>query len=262
LLAEQQELEDTYTNDRSRFSPRIEFEPLPNLTPYAFYRVEYDSLSDVSDAITRRFPDIAPPNSVLSGFGVGVDWNDTDDLLDPQRGWVANASVEPVGGILGGDVSFLRLSAEGRRYQPLVGGLSAALRFRLGTAEPIADGKDIPLFERFYAGGLNSVRGYDRRRVGPLVDDDPIGGRTLVEGSIELRHPITEKIGGAVFLDGGQVSLQSYDFPFGDLRYGTGFGVRYLTPVGPLRLDLGFPVQAPRGDDPHWQVHVSIGQAF
>lgn len=262
LLAEQQEIEDTYTNDRSRLTPRIEWQPLPGLTPYLFYRIEYDSLSDVSDLITILYPDIAPANGILSGFGLGLDWNATDDLLDPMRGWVANASVEPVGGILGGDFSFLRLSVEGRRYQPLVGKLSSAIRLHLGAADPIAGGREVPLFERFYAGGLTSVRGYDRRRVGPLVDDEPIGGRTLVEGSVELRHPITDKLGGAVFLDAGQVSLRSYEFPFRHLRYGTGLGVRYHTPVGPLRLDLGFPVQGPRGGDPPWQVHVSIGQAF
>src|SRR5581483_9623793 len=116
-------------------------------------------------------------------------------------------------------------------------------------------------FERFYAGGINSVRGYERWRVGPLVDDDPIGGRSVVEWSLELRHPITEQLGGALFLDAGQVSRSSFDIPFGSLRYGTGFGVRYKSPVGPLRVDLGFPVQPP-DDDPRWQVHVSVGAAF
>ena len=86
-------------------------------------------------------------------------------------------------------------------------------------------------------------------------------GGNLVEGSVELRHPITEKLGAAVFLDGGQVSLKSFDFPFDDLRYGAGFGVRYKSPVGPLRLDLGFPFRPPNGD-PRWQIHVGVGAAF
>jgi outer membrane protein insertion porin family/translocation and assembly module TamA len=299
LLFEQQEDEDTYDNDRSRLSPRIEWQVQPTLVPYAFYRIEYDSLSDVDARIRRLVPDIAPPNGVLSGLGAGVDWNATDDLLDPLRGWAANASVEPVGDFLGGDFAFLRSNLEGRRYQPLVADLSAALRLRVAAADPIGGG-EVPLFERFYAGGINSVRGYDRRRVAEaleppaprpagappetpamrrrrvlraqrralagdplitLINDKPIGGRSLVETSIELRHPITEKLGGAVFLDAGQVSRDSYDFPFDALKYGTGLGVRYQSPVGPIRLDLGFPLDPPPGD-PFWQVHVSIGRAF
>ena len=64
-----------------------------------------------------------------------------------------------------------------------------------------------------------------------------------------------------MFVDGGQVSPERFTFPFGHLRYGTGVGVRYRSPVGPLRLDLGFPLQPPRGDK-SWQVHVSLGAAF
>jgi outer membrane protein assembly factor BamA len=95
-----------------------------------------------------------------------------------------------------------------------------------------------------------------------LSNGEPFGGKTLVEGSLELRHPITEKLDGAIFFDAGQIALDSFDFPFGDLRYGTGVGVRYKSPVGPLRLDLGFPVQTPPPGDARWQIHVSIGQAF
>jgi outer membrane protein assembly complex protein YaeT len=264
LAFEQEEEEDTYTNDRTRLSPRIEWEAVPGLTPYASYRAEYDSLthSSMTPAVRRRFHGLL--HGFLSGFAFGVDWVDVDDLLDPTRGWTANASVEPVGSLLGGDFSFLRFVAEGRRYQRLPSHFVLALRARLGTEDPIAGSKDVPLFERFYAGGINSVRGYDRRRVGPdasFIKDDPIGGRSIVESSVELQHPITEKIGWALFLDAGQISLDSYDFPIGDLQYGTGFGVRYKSPVGPLRLDIGFPVQ-PRPGDARWQVHVSVGQAF
>jgi outer membrane translocation and assembly module TamA len=150
---------------------------------------------------------------------------------------------------------------EGRRYQPLPGAFVLALRTRIGLADPLDDDEDIPLFERFYAGGTNSVRGYERRHVGPRVGGDPIGGRSLAEVSIELRHPITETIGGAVFVDAGQVSRRSFDLPFDDLDLGVGFGVSYKTPIGPLRVDLGFPLDRPRGDA-GWQVHLSLGQAF
>ena len=262
LLTEQQDEEDTYRLDRSRFSPRLEWQASDQITGYAFYRIEYDLLSSVSSAVKKALPGSAPGHGVLSGFGFGADWNTTDDLLDPTRGWVTGATIEPVGDVLGGDFGFLRLVGEGRVYQQLVWGLLGAARVRVGTADPFPGTQEIPLFERFYAGGIDSVRGYGRRRIGPLVNDDPIGGRSLATASVELRHPITEHLGGAVFLDGGQVSGQSYDFPFRRLRYGTGFGVRYRSPVGPLRLDLGFPTGHPPDNDQHWQVHVSLGAAF
>jgi outer membrane protein assembly complex protein YaeT len=271
LISQDEEDEDTYTNDRSRVIPRIEWRALPDLTSYAFYRIEYDSLSDVNEFVVKYRSDIAPKNAVISGFGLGVDWSAVDDLIDPSRGWMASAVVEPVGGLLGGDISFVRLLSELRRYQPLWFDFGGAARVRLGTAEPYAGTKDVPLYERFYAGGVNSVRGYGRRRLGPfdiarpglppVHINDPIGGLSLVETSVELRHPVTEKIGGAVFVDGGELSENSFDFRWGHLRYGAGFGARYKSPVGPLRFDVGFPFQPPKGDA-HWQVYVSIGQTF
>src|SRR5262249_36517386 len=168
IASEEQELEETYDNDRSRFSPRIEWQALPTLTPYAFYRVEYDSLSSVKPQIKRQFPGIAPPNALLSGLGFGVDFNGTDDLLDPTRGWVALATVEPVGGFLGGKVSFVRETLEGRRYQPLPARFGLALRARLGSAEVLGDTQDIPLYQRFYARGDNPRPGVGRRPPRPL----------------------------------------------------------------------------------------------
>lgn len=261
ILSEAQEDEETYTDDRTRLSPRVELRLLPWLTSYAFYRIEYDSLANVKQVIKDIFPDIAPSNAILSGLGFGLDLNTTDDLLDPHRGWAASLGVEPVGGFLGGDVSFVRMILQARRYQPLPSQFTLALRARVGFEDPYAGTHDVPLYERLYAGGIDSVRGYERRHVGPMVAGDPIGGLSLFDASIELRHPIIGKLSGAVFLDAGQVSTQRFHIPFGDLRYGAGFGVGYTTPVGPLRVDLGFPSDAPKGD-PHWQIHVTIGQSF
>src|SRR5207302_4259584 len=128
---------------------------------------------------------------------------------------------------------------------PLLADLVAAFRLRLGAEEPTGRSRDVPLFERLYAGGIGSVRGYERRHVGPLIDDDPVGGRSLIEGSAELRHPVTERLGAAVFADAGQVTLAGFDFPFDDLRYGLRFGRRCRTPGQPLRVDLGFPLEPP-----------------
>ena len=272
LLSEQQEDEDAFTLDRSRVSPRLEWQPSTRFTAYAFYRIEYDSLSipdAIKAAVHRTLPGGTPSNAFLSGLAFGADWNGTDDVLEPKRGWAANASVEPVGTFLGGDVSFLRVVTEGRFYRPLGPGLFAAFRLRLGTADPLGSSTEIPIYERFFAGGLNSVRGYGRHRVftddtgrrATVVDDEPIGGRSVIETSVELRHPVTEALAAAVFLDAGQISRSSYTVPIGSMRYGSGVGLRYRSPIGPLRIDLGFPFQPPDGDA-RWQIHLSVGQNF
>jgi outer membrane protein assembly complex protein YaeT len=251
----------TFTLDQTRVSPRIDWQVTPALAVFVFHRLEYDSLSDVDDDVANALPEAVESDGILSGLAVGVEWNGTDDQRNPTRGFATSAIVEPVGGLLGGDFDFVRLTWEGRAYQRLIGRLVGAARLRLGAADPVGSSDEIPLFERFYSGGINSVRGYGRWRIGPRADDDPLGGRTLVEASIELRHPITDAFTGAVFLDAGQVSLRSYDFPFDDLRYGAGLGMRYHSPVGPISFDLGFPFQPP-GDDEPWQVHVGLGSTF
>jgi outer membrane protein assembly factor BamA len=261
VLYQDEDDEDTYTLLQSRASPRLEWRPLPSLSTFAFYRADYDVLNDVKPQVKAALPGAAPHFSTVSGLGFGVDWNETDDFINPTRGWELGGTVEPIGGILGGDVSILRLIGEGRIYQPLGGHFLGTARVRVGAADPLGSTTEVPFYERFWAGGINSVRGYGRRRIGPRADNEPLGGRTLAEASIELRHPITDQLTGLIFLDGGQVSLATFDFPFGDLQYGSGFGVRYASPIGPVGFDVGFPFSPPDGDQ-HWQVYFSVGRAF
>jgi len=89
----------------------------------------------------------------------------------------------------------------------------------------------------------------------------PLGGLSDIEGSLEARHQIWEALWGAVFLDFGQVSLHPYDLPVLNLRFAAGPAVSYMTPVGPVRIDLGFPFKKPQGQA-GWQVYFSIGQFF
>ena len=106
------------------------------------------------------------------------------------------------------------------------------------------------------------MRGYARRKLGPLnANGDPIGGLSLIEGSLELRRPIWGPLGGALFIDFGQVSTRSFDLPVNDLKFGSGFGLNYQTPVGPLALYLGFPWRPPRGEA-SWQIYFSVGAYF
>jgi len=262
IFAQEQQDESTYTVNQSRLLPRVEWNPTGRVTVYGYYRVEVDLLSGVPRPVRRALPGGTPNTTLLSGAALGVDWNATDDFLDPTRGWTTSLLVEPVGGGLGGETSFLRATGEGRGYVPLGLGFVLASRLRLGIEQPYGGTTVVPLWERFYAGGINSVRGYARRRVGPLAwDDQPIGGESLTETSVELRRAVTQTVGGAVFLDGGKVRRAPTDVGFDDLRLGTGFGVRVKSPVGPLRVDLGFPLER-RGRDASWQIYFSVGETF
>jgi outer membrane protein assembly complex protein YaeT len=261
LFSQAQEDEDPFTLDRTRVSPRIEWRLRSPYGIFVAHRFEYNTLTEVKNAVVDAFPGIAPKHSVLSGVVLGTEWTNIDDPLEPTRGAAATATVEPVGDFLGGDVSFVRLTWEGRVYGRLPGKLVGTARLRLGAADPLASSQEVPYYERFFAGGIDSVRGYDRWRVGPLIRDTPVGGRTRVEWSLEVRRPITERVAAAVFLDAGQVSVRSYDFPFGDLRYGAGIGGRYRSPIGPIGVDLGIPNDPPADDQP-WRVHVNLGGTF
>jgi translocation and assembly module TamA len=133
-------------------------------------------------------------------------------------------------------------------------------RLKLGTlvGPPISE---IAPDRLFFAGGGGSVRGYAYRNIGVPVGDEVIGGRSLIEASVEARVKVTETIGVVGFVDAGYVgedSIPSFDE---DLRIGVGAGLRYLTGLGPIRLDVAVPLD-PREDDPDFAFYVGIGQAF
>lgn len=253
--------EQTYTQAATRLVPRLEHRFTEDLVGYVQYRAELDKLTDVDPSAVRALGGVKR-DGFLSAPGVGLEWNTADDPLDASTGHVVTLDVEQAGEIWGGHFAYVRTLAEGRKYLPIGWETVLALRLKIGFADSIGALENLPLFERLYAGGQRSVRGYGRRRLGPLsANDNPLGGRSLVEGSIEVRRPIWGPLGGALFLDFGQVSLDAWDPPVNDLKFAPGFGLTYATPLGPLRLDIGFPIDPPP-EDQAFQLHFSIGQFF
>jgi outer membrane protein insertion porin family len=260
-LSYDREEEETYVRHVGRFAPRIDHRFIPTLSGFVGYRLEHDKLTEVSPAIDLALGEIQR-KGILSGPTIGVIWNTADNPLNPTKGEVISLVIDQAGAIWGGEFKFYKMTAEAKKYIDIGWKTIFASRLKLGLADAIGSDKNFPLFERFFAGGEKSVRGYGRRRLGPLAaNDDPLGGLSLIEGSLELRRPIWKEFNGAVFLDFGQVSRRSFDIPVDDLQFSAGFGVSYATPVGPLRLDIGFPFKPPRGDR-SWQIHFSIGTYF
>ncbi len=241
--------EPGFTVARIRFAPRVERKLMPQLTVSAGYNVEYDDLSDVPNSTIDRFEGGSEDyvaRGVVSSLTGSLERNTTVDLLDPREGSVVNLTLEQAGGPWQGAYSFYTAVLDAKKYLPLPGRRTLAGRVRIGTGDGFGQSRDLPLFRRFFAGGINSTRGYDRHLVGPLNDDEkPVGGRSLLEASVEFRTPIYGPFGGVLFFDAGEVRRQFASYTLGDLKFGAGVGVRYHTLVGPLRVDLGIPFDPP-----------------
>jgi len=194
----------------------------------------------------------------------GFRFDDSDDLLDPTKGYRISGEAAPTWDTLNPGTTFIKNRLVGTRYFRVSNDPRLVLAFRAATGAIIgADIDAVPADERFYSGGGGSIRGLPFQSAGPLDDDnDPTGGRSLLEGSAEVRYQVFENVEGVIFLDGGSAFEESIP-QFGDaLQFGTGAGVRYLTPVGPIRLDVGVPVDKRDDVDDSWQLYISIGQAF
>jgi outer membrane protein assembly factor BamA len=253
--------EETYLLQATRFNPRLEYRFNDQLSGFFGYRLEHDDFSKVDQATINAVGGFQN-KGLISGPILGLAWNTTDNLLNPSRGEILSFSADQAGAPWGGSYGFYRFGGEAKKYWSIGWETIFATRLKIGFADAIGAIENLPLSERLYAGGEKSVRGYGRRKLGPRSKaDDPIGGLTLLEGSMELRRPIWQALGGAVFVDFGQVSRRAFDVPVNNVKFAAGFGLSYSTPVGPVRVDIGFPFSPPRGDQA-FQIHFSIGAAF
>lgn len=204
-------------------------------------------------------------NYQLLGLPMAARYDGTDDLFDPKKGSRLNLSFVPYAGRSNSNFSSItRLEATASSYLSFGEKKSITLagRARFGTLLA-ADTIDVPGSIRFYAGGGGSVRGYGYQLVGPLdINGDPVGGRSVIEVSGEIRGRVSRDIGLVAFVDGGNsysTSVLKFNQP---LLWGAGVGVRYYTPIGPVRVDIAFPLNKRGGVDDSFQLYFSLGQAF
>ncbi|HPX87042.1 MAG TPA: BamA/TamA family outer membrane protein [Candidatus Hydrogenedentes bacterium] len=200
----------------------------------------------------------------LALFPFEVRYDQRDNPLDSHSGFQLTNRLTPFWDVTNKNVFFAKNEMNFSYFIPFGEEQKTVLatRLRLGSLGGAASGM-IPVDERFFAGGGGSVRGYAYQNIGPLDSKGkPMGGRSLTDWSIELRRKLSEKIGVVAFVDGGM----SYKTPFPDFgtapRWGAGIGLRYSTPLGPLRLDVAVPVNRRKDLDSSVQLYMSIGQAF
>jgi translocation and assembly module TamA len=220
-------------------------------------------VSFLAQEVTDKALNEASQNFGLFSLPARFEWDRSDNRLDPTRGgrlWVEN---EPFVDVIGNGLLFNKSRVDYTHYLEVVEDPQIVLAGRTALGAMVgASRRDIPANLRFYAGGGGSVRGFGYQLAGQLNDrDDPIGGRSLLELSGEVRVRVTETIGAVGFVDAGTVYSSAVPDFSETLRIGAGPGLRYFSPIGPLRIDVGFPLN-PRNSDDAYQLYVSIGQAF
>lgn len=226
-------------------------------------------------------PDLPPPlepctsqtfNYTLLSLPLTAILNTTgldSPLEDARKGMRISLSVAPTFSIGRPSTRFFVTQATGSLYFDLQhlgwnanpGRSVLALRGLVGLAAGATE-FSLPPDQRFYAGGSGTIRGYRYQSVGPtpFPDGNPVGGTAIQAGTVEFRQRFGSDLGMAVFVDAGQVS-RNLNILNSTLRFGTGAGVRYYTPIGPIRLDVAVPVNKRPGDD-SFEVYIGLGQAF
>ena len=239
------------------------------------YSISNEALADLSFRDELIALGLDPRTGVgrgqLSSLMLDVGRSTADSLLDARRGYVASVHLEQAGRWLGGDYDFYEVTTEGRYYHALGNRAVIALRGRAGALN--AWGPEevlVPFFKRYFLGGSTNLRGWGRFEVSPLSGSGlPLGGHSFMNFSTELRFPVAGNFGAVLFLDGGNVWTDPWDFNLDDMRYDVGPGIRYNTPIGPLRVDFAYQLNPIEGllvngepQSRRFRVHFSIGHAF
>jgi translocation and assembly module TamA len=276
-------LEQAYNAVSTRLTNGVVWQPHSSLSIFPAHHLELDYLNGppISSAASAPLTlgCATTSNSCvvwLSYLEELITWDRRDNLLEPRRGFYASLSLHEGGGPLGGNFTYFRVLPDVRGYVSFGEDRSLTLSTRLRAGDLwTASGRpeDSAVVTRFYAGGALSMRGFNDRRLSPLIEAPaplspgvapttltlPIGGNGLIDGSFEARYSLTRNLRVALFADYGQVTTGSIGpDDFAHVLWAVGFGVRYLTPIGPIRVDIARRLQ--RGRLPPLFVLDAAGQ--
>jgi outer membrane protein insertion porin family len=218
------------------------------------YAITREKIGDIDEDASSSIKD-EEGTTLTSAVTPNLSYDSRDHFFAPSKGAVSNLSVKFAG--LGGTSHFLKSDLSGHWYFPLLkdpnwgGTYTFSLGGALGYGLGYSGNSHLPLFERYFPGGINSVRGFQDRSLGPRDGDDVIGGDKQAILNVELLFPVMERVGlrGVAFFDMGQAFRDSDSLSFSAFRRSVGVGARWMSPFGPLRVELGFPLNAKSGDD-------------
>jgi outer membrane protein assembly factor BamA len=233
------------------------------------------------EEITRDESDKPEEKSRSHILGSSVSRDTRDFILNPSMGEYRVLAGEVAGGILGGDNDFYSVTGNFQRYHGVRTGSVLAWRVNAGFADAYGRSAEVPVENRYFLGGSNSVRGYDESGLGPrTAEGDVAGGEFMLLANVEIRFPLPYfsrwNFAGAFFFDSGnvwqsidEVGASDFELVTGvdetevdDYRYGVGLGIRYNTPVGPIRVDWGYPLKPDQYTSEDGTFYFSLGQIF
>jgi len=206
--------------------------------------------------------DVGSEDIITNSISTGLRYDSRDRMFNPTEGSDHSISVKYAG--FGGDIGFSKYVASSGWYIPLFKDLVGFVHAKGGYVRENSDGK-LPDYERFFLGGINSLRGYDWEELAPKDEDgNDVGGDKFVQFNIELLYPIFKDAGivGLVFFDTGEVYGKDEDVDLGELRESAGFGFRWYSPVGPIRIEYGYILDPVEGQGEGGQWEFTMGGAF
>ena len=194
-----------------------------------------------------------------SGILISTVFNNSTPKFSPTKGQILSLGFKLNGHLFGSDFNYTRLWGDFRTYQTFGKGVFA-YRIMAGGISSADNSEFIPVEDRFYSGGSNSIRGWSRSELGPKRDSGtPSGGKSIIESNVEIRYPLIGRLSGVTFLDVGNVWTKSFTYKMNELAYAAGLGLRIETPIGPIRFDAGLPLWNEKKNP---QFFISVGQAF
>ena len=248
LYHERVEIFTTYSYKITGGDIRFGKELTDNIRIDAMYKLEnvdvYNVASDASFFIADQ-----QGKRTTSAISLIPSIDTRDDFFNPRRGGKHSLLIEDAGGILGFDSYFVKVLGQSSWFFPLPLRTTLNIRGQAGIITPYG-GKVLPLYEKFFVGGINTVRGFEYGKAGPvdLPTGDPLGSKKMVAFNVEWIFPLSREIGlqGALFFDVGKGFDKFSDIT--PLRFGAGPGIRWYSPFGPIHIDLGFNLNRKRGE--------------
>jgi outer membrane protein insertion porin family len=225
------------------------------------YRYEDAEVKDVDENASQYLKD-QEGKTITSSITALVSHDSRDNPWDVHRGAKAELSVEWAGGLLGGEAAFLKYGLDASKYVPLWWSHVLTFHGRIGFVQAL-EGKTIPVYERYFLGGITTIRGFDSRSIGPTEDGDVIGGDKELLFNVEYVFPIVKetKMSGVLFFDAGNAWEEGDPYFASGLRRSVGFGMRWVSPMGPLRLEWGYVLDR-KSDEQSSQWEFSVGGFF